>query len=227
MQRTWLFFLAFLSLTSGTAWGEGSCLLKCVRWWIFSCASADVTCSGDLTCINGECGAIDARVSCRRSAHGNWSAIMDCGRLLPEGASGQWQISYRRPGEESFVALASAADPWGASRNTLTAPLDPDADYVIRVCPHRSTDQESTEESPLDLSAGVPDYLAPGFAVGTVLPERDGLKLMLLAFDSQEDRGAIQDALEKLLDVPAQRPAPFWFTIFWRDGRAEGIALAL
>jgi len=229
MRKAWLLLLLAVAVAA-PAQAEGSCTLKCVRWWLFSCAKADVNCSGELTCRNGDCGSLDALASCRRSETGNWSVLLDCGDNLPEIASPRWQVSYRKPGESTFVTLANATTPWTWSDDTKASPLDAESDLLIRVCPRKSRSEAGEgddEEPPLDLSTGVAPDLAPGFAVGTAETSASGLRVRLLTYESGEARETVEKALESLLNVPAQRPAPFWFTVLWKNGRAEGLALGL
>lgn len=230
MRKAWMLMLLLAGAVGAPAQGEGSCTLKCVRWWLFSCAKTDVNCSGDLTCRNGDCGSLDALASCRRSETGNWSVILDCGRSTTDAAAPQWQISYQRPGEQALVTLASGPGPWGSSADPSAASFDPASELVIRVCPGKNrtgADEREVEEPPLDLSAGVAPDLAPGFAVGTVELVEGRLRIHLLTYESATDRATLEKALADLLEVPAQRPAPFWFTVLWKNGRAEGLALGL
>jgi len=230
MRNAWMLLLLLAGAMASPAQGEGSCTLKCVRWWLFSCAKTDVNCSGDLTCRNGDCGSLDALASCRRSESGNWSVILDCGRTTTDAAAPQWQISYQKLGEQTLVTLTSGTGPWGSSPDSLPAPLDPAGELVIRVCPGKGSagaSEKEVEELPLDLSAGVAPDLAPGFAVGTAELAEDRLRIHLLTYESAVERATLERALADLLDVPAQRPAPFWFTVLWKNGRAEGLALGL
>jgi len=238
MRRILLAMLTAVSLVAARPAVASDCELRCKFLIVFTCARVDLTCSGTLSCRNGECWAWNGLASCREGIHGNWYVTLDCGSHMPAVAdeptaskakdSLRWEVVYRQPGEEIYTRISSSAAPLLLSREEASFTFEPGTDVAIRACPGKlSEDKAESEGVRLDLEAGVPADLAPGLAVGTVTLVDGAPALKLLAVESRATQEVVEKALTDLLLSPFQKPGPFWFTVMWKDGKIDGAAMDL
>lgn len=113
-------FLLFAFLGAFAAPASASCTIECeVPWWQFwrDCGSMTVSCSGSLTCSDGQCGEWDGRALCFGGVHGNWRATLICGPRVPPGGladtprreiDARWDLLRGETAGGSATVLASS-----------------------------------------------------------------------------------------------------------------------